>query len=113
LSVSPSAPQLEVTEHPRATRLARYQAEQGEFVTNLWHEAVRLSDVERHLLRHLDGERDRASLAELLLATVREGKLIVRDKGEPIKDEVRVREIVEGILDQNLCELARKGFFLR
>ena len=75
--------------------------------------ADRLSDVERHLLRHLDGERDHSSLIDVLLATVRQGKLIVHDKGQPVKDEVRIREIVEGILEKNLQSLARKGFFLR
>jgi SAM-dependent methyltransferase len=54
-------------ERPRVTPLARHQAEQGEFVTNLRHAQVRVEDERgRRLITLLDGTRDRAALAREL-----------------------------------------------
>jgi SAM-dependent methyltransferase len=47
----------EVTERPRASRLARYQAAQGGNVTNACHIPVELDDEARRLLLLLDGTR--------------------------------------------------------
>ena len=50
---------------PRASAVARYQAERGTEVTNLCHRTVRIDDDEgRRLLVSLDGTRDRAALAD-------------------------------------------------
>jgi SAM-dependent methyltransferase len=50
--------------HPRASRVARWQAGRRDAVTNLRHETVRLADpFTRTLLTLCDGERDRESLA--------------------------------------------------
>jgi hypothetical protein len=78
-------------------------------VTNLWHESVRLADLQRHVLRHLDGRHDRAALTDTLCSEVHRGKLAVQDAGRPVKDEERIRQIVSGILDDNLRDIARKG----
>jgi len=59
-------PQFSVAagERPLASRLARLQAERGELVTNLQHLMVLISrEEERHLLKMMDGTRDRAELA--------------------------------------------------
>ena len=46
-----------VTERPRASRLARYQAAGGGNVTNACHIPVELDPIARHLVRLLDGTR--------------------------------------------------------
>jgi hypothetical protein len=51
-------------ERPEASPLARYQAAEGDLVTNLRHRSVRLEDEPaRRLVGLLDGTRDRAALA--------------------------------------------------
>jgi methyltransferase-like protein len=55
-----------VSPRPVVSPLARLQAEAGNRATSLRHESVRLNERERLALRHLDGSRDRAALAELL-----------------------------------------------
>jgi hypothetical protein len=50
-----------VTERPRATRLARYQAARSPFVTSVCHHLVELDDADRSLLASLDGRRKRSS----------------------------------------------------
>lgn len=49
------------TARPRATRLARYQAERSSFVTSVCHHLVELDDDDRALLVSLDGKRKRSS----------------------------------------------------
>ncbi len=62
-------------ERPLATALARIQAAEDEWVASLLHQLVKPSDLERFLLRRCDGTRDRAALAALVVAAVREGEL--------------------------------------
>ncbi len=46
-----------VTQRPRATKLARYQAASSPFVTSVCHHLVELDDDDRELLLKLDGRR--------------------------------------------------------
>jgi hypothetical protein len=64
----------DVSAHPRASALARMQAQQGIYVTNLRHACVRMEDEHaKRLLTLLDGTRDRAALlAEMSAATATE-----------------------------------------
>jgi SAM-dependent methyltransferase len=57
-----------VTEFPRASRLARYQAASSLVVTNLCHVPVQLDEVARQLLLILDGRRNQDTLARRLAA---------------------------------------------
>jgi SAM-dependent methyltransferase len=55
-----------VSERPRASALARYQARAGSQVTGLCHMPVQLDEVARRLLVLLDGNRTEAELAREL-----------------------------------------------
>jgi methyltransferase-like protein len=56
---------------PRASALARAQAAEDAFVSNLCHNTVHLeSELSRQLVQALDGTRDRAALLELLRGTL-------------------------------------------
>ena len=50
-----------VTDRPRATRLARYQAARSRFVTSVRHCLIELDDADRELLGKLDGRRRKPS----------------------------------------------------
>jgi hypothetical protein len=95
---------------PVAMRLARYEAARGNPTTNLWHETVRLSDIQRRILLLLDGNHERDSLIDMLAGDVQSSKLVVHDKGEPVSEPSRVREILSTLVDDNLKQLARNGF---
>lgn len=86
-------------ERPQTSALARAQAEAGaQFVASLRHEAIRLDDFARVLMRLLDGERDRVAIAAGLASAAREASAS--------EQEV---ERVAGSLDAYLSELARLG----
>jgi len=63
----------EVSEHPRASALARLQARNGTEVTTLAHTSVFLVDPHvRTFLQLLDGTRDRAAIERAMAAALQE-----------------------------------------
>ena len=100
---------LKVSDLPLATRLSRHQAGRGLPVTNLWHETVPVTDIQRRILSLLDGAHDSTSVADRLVVDVGQGKLVVRDRGEPVDQAQRIREILEQLVQDNLGKLARLG----
>ena len=57
-----------VTERPRATALARYQARRSPQLANVVHAVINMDEFGRRLVLLLDGTRDRAALARDLAA---------------------------------------------
>jgi methyltransferase-like protein len=101
-----------VSERPAVSRLTRLQAEAGLWVTNLRHELVRLNEFERHLLRHLDGTRDRPALREVLKELAMKGILTVRQNNQPITDVNLVSRVLTEALEQHLPRLARNALLV-
>ncbi|MEX0818433.1 MAG: class I SAM-dependent methyltransferase [Pirellulaceae bacterium] len=66
LSLRPSPCTRTLEERPGTTRLARWQAAHQDFVTNLRHQAVRLTPSQRRLLLLLDSTHSQTDLATLL-----------------------------------------------
>jgi methyltransferase-like protein len=99
-------------ERPVASPLARLQAVHHEYVTNLRHEPVYLGEFERHLLRLLDGARDRAGLMDGLTKVVEEGELLVEDGGERVYDGERLRGLLAQAVDRQLPQFLRGALLL-
>jgi methyltransferase-like protein/2-polyprenyl-3-methyl-5-hydroxy-6-metoxy-1,4-benzoquinol methylase len=79
LHVSPPAFVTAPDGRPAASPLARLQAGASSEVTNLRHETVRLDDVERLVLRRLDGTVTREALLADLMSLVDRGVLTAGD----------------------------------
>jgi methyltransferase-like protein/SAM-dependent methyltransferase len=109
LCVQPLPYTLEIPPRPRCTRLARHQATLDRSVTNLMHESVRLSDIERRLLPHLDGEHERSDLLALLKQDVAAGRLVAQDNGAEVKDPAELQAVLGNVLNQALTGIAHKG----
>ena len=97
---------LEAGDRPIASPLARLQAEVSPTVTNLRHLRVELDPVDRIVLAHLDGRRDRSALADVLVAAVLDGRLDLREGDDPIRDPDRIRPILTQAVDEGLARLA-------
>jgi methyltransferase-like protein/2-polyprenyl-3-methyl-5-hydroxy-6-metoxy-1,4-benzoquinol methylase len=106
LSLYPHRFTVHVSSHPCTTLLIRHQAETG-VATNLQHETVHLDIVTRLVVRHLDGQHDHEALLQLLVDRVRAGELVVREKGEPIHDQDRIRSVMTERLNLLLSNCAR------
>lgn len=96
---------------PVASPLARYQAGAGTRVTNLRHETSVLDPLERHLVRLLDGSRQRADLIDALVGLVAQGVLGVDKDGVRLSPS-EVSSFLEHALDQHLAQLARRSLLV-
>jgi SAM-dependent methyltransferase len=92
-------------ERPRATRLARLQAQRGMDVNNLRHRHVPLDEFARAVLAKLDGTRDRAALVADLVADAEAGRLSVEKDGQPLRDPATLAALLEPVLT-GLAEVA-------
>jgi methyltransferase-like protein/cyclopropane fatty-acyl-phospholipid synthase-like methyltransferase len=104
---------LEVSDRPLASAVARLGALSEEKVTNLRHHSVELDDLERLLLRHLDGSRDRAALQQLLAAAVAEGVLEIQGNDGQAPSAEQVQEVLRGALEPTLQHLAASALLTR
>ena len=95
-----------VSEKPTATPLARQQAGSARGATNLKHELGNLGEFERQILRHLDGNHDKAKLADLLVAMVATSVLNAREEGQRITDPSEVRKMISAALDEALTRFS-------
>src|SRR5262249_6193248 len=103
---------LEIGGTPRASPLARHQANSGNAVTNLRHEMVNLEGFDRFIVMHMDGIRTQFTLAEDLIALVNNGTLVVEQDGKPTTDEARIRKSVVDNLETRLHRLARNALVM-
>ena len=107
LSVSPARFTMQVDERPLASALARFQAKTSSTVTNLKHETVRVSDLQRHVLQLLDGSRDKSDLLDAVCRLGEEGRIVVHVDASVITEPDPLRNILALALDRTLSELAR------
>ena len=112
LSAFPLAPCLSVSEHPLASRLTRDQAEHGRVVTNQWHGTSQLTDLQRQVIRQLDGSTDRSAIVDFLVEQVMSEKMKIHEKGAAVREPERVRPILVKVLDETLNQLARSGLLI-
>lgn len=97
---------------PRASALARYQAERATRVVNLRHQTVELTRLDRHVVQLLDGQHDRPALIEALERLVSEGSLDLRGAGPPPHSPERTRTIIAAALEGSLHRLASSALLI-
>lgn len=98
-----------VGDRPRTTAGARLQAERSARVTSLRHESVQLTDLERALVRQLDGRRERGELLAGLVAMAESGALIVHEGGQAVRERGRLAQQLAGAMEGALESLARRA----
>jgi methyltransferase-like protein len=102
----------EVSERPLASPAVRFQARQGDTVTNLRHERVNLDEASYRLLTLLDGSRDRAALLAVLQGELARGALTVRQGDEVVQDVEQAGQILAQELDARLERLANAALLV-
>jgi methyltransferase-like protein/SAM-dependent methyltransferase len=112
LSQFPVQASLDLSHTPQATRIARLQAELLGTVTNLRHEIVPLTVLQRHILCCLDGAHDRAAVLATLEAAAAQGKLdLLSFTGQPLSPAQSVASL-RNTFDDHLQFLARQSLLL-
>lgn len=99
----------QVSARPVASPIARWQAARGDFVTSLFHIAVKVEDeIGRQLLTWLDGTHDHDALADKLWELLQSKNAL---KGLE-KNEAATRNTLAAELEKNLKKLARFGLLV-
>ncbi len=102
------SPALTVTisERPKTSPVARYQAGKTPIVSSLRHEQIELDDLTRLLIPSLDGQHDHAALLDALVNLVETGRFT---PSRPPADPQQRRQLMGRYLDHLLQRLAQAG----
>jgi methyltransferase-like protein len=106
LHVTPPLFVRELHARPVASPLARLQAEREARVTNRRQRTVELTELQRVILRGLDGSRQRADLLAELIELVAQEVFVLEHDGEPLRDPAQAQAILEDLLSDGLHRLA-------
>jgi 2-polyprenyl-3-methyl-5-hydroxy-6-metoxy-1,4-benzoquinol methylase len=99
-----------VSERPTSSALARWQLQNQDFVTTLYHGAITVSDdLTRELLLLLDGSRDRDTLFRKLGKKIDDARKAAGGTGPDVVTDEKGSSLLRTALDQNLLKLARLG----
>jgi methyltransferase-like protein/2-polyprenyl-3-methyl-5-hydroxy-6-metoxy-1,4-benzoquinol methylase len=102
-----------VSDQPRASRLARHQASQGQgIVVNCRHETTPVDAVGQQLLVLLDGTRGRAELLEELRQLVKRGVLQVNQDGKPVTNQVIIDYSLRQAMEAGLAKMAAAALLI-
>jgi methyltransferase-like protein len=96
------------TTYPCTTPLARWQASQGNLVTNRRHETHKLNDLEAAVLARLDGQHDRPALVSLLARELQRGEWVFATDGSAPRRTFDLAQLVE----QTLHGLAQQALLI-
>ncbi len=104
----------QVSTKPVASPLARWQAQNGQIVTTLYHRSLHLPEaVERGLVMLMDGTRDLETLkADLVSLLGTDGFPVTDSHGKPIEDKRAIQELVDQKLPPLLAALPRTGVLM-
>jgi len=103
----------EPSPQPLASAWARWQAGQENYVTNLRHRSVEMNEINRFVLRLLDGTRDRSQLTAEVVQFVEQNDLLVQQGGHVVTDRARLNELLAETVDENLRLAAGAAFLVQ
>jgi len=113
LSICPTKVVNRVSERPATSRLARFQLQSGQLVTNPLHMSFHFPDpFARQLLLLLDGSRDREALVRDLVEFSRSTEGRVFENGILVDGLEQLSSAVERRLPSGLQSLAREGMLV-
>lgn len=99
-------------EAPRVSPLTRLQAERGHFATSPHHRVAPLDAFTRHLVRHLDGARERDELAKRMRAHAEAGEVsLTLEDGTPL-GPAELDEAIPKLVEASLGALASEGLLV-
>jgi methyltransferase-like protein/2-polyprenyl-3-methyl-5-hydroxy-6-metoxy-1,4-benzoquinol methylase len=101
---------LTISERPWVNSLVRQQADEAAWATNLRHEILPLNDLDRHLLRCLDGTNGMPELVDRFAELVTGGKLVVEHDGQDSSAIASNTELLKTLVTHGLNRLARHAF---
>lgn len=98
---------------PKASPLARVQAADVSSATNRLHEHVPLDDVQRFVLKHLDGSTDSSELVEKASQAVLANELLLfSPAGQKVTAPAEVLAILKDMMPHVVTSLSKRAFLV-
>lgn len=108
LHTYPPAVAAGVSDRPVTSPIARFQLDEDNRLTNLYHERVELDGIVWYLFRYLDGTRNVDDLVEILLSgPVAQGVLKVQHENQPVTDPAEIQRLLRDEVQVSLKWLSR------
>jgi methyltransferase-like protein/SAM-dependent methyltransferase len=101
-----------LAERPRASRLAAYEATNGDIVVNAHHQVVQLDPLSEEVLKLANGERTVDEIVEVLLSRVAVGGITLEEDGQPVTEPSARAKLVRR-LDLVLTGLTRAAVLVQ
>ncbi len=98
-----------VSERPRASALAVYQARCGNTVVNAHHEPLEFDALSIEVIKLADGQRRRSDILETLFDGFQRGALVIREGDTRMSDPGVARRTLSETLEKALTNLARRA----
>ncbi len=99
----------EVSEHPKASEVARFMAKTNFVVTSQLHELARVDVFGAHVIQLCDGKNSQAEILDKLTELVKSGALNVAKDGVTVKDDAQIREVLKPVLDNALDNMSKSA----
>jgi len=97
-----------IADAPQVTSLTRAMAADGSTVTNARHETVHINDIQRRVLRLLDGQHQLPQVAGDIVLAVERGEVRVHRDGIPVSDPDRLQSLANDVVHEVVTQLARQ-----
>lgn len=101
-----------VPDRPMVGRLARYQAMNTRAITSRVHSHIATDIFGRHVIHACDGTRTQDELTDHLIELCKQGILQIAESGQPLVDELRIRELIQPRVRAMLVALTQGGMFV-
>lgn len=101
-----------VSTTPKAPDLIRYQAKTSGTVTNLWHNQVRLGQIDAKMVEMLDGATDKTAIAHEMEKVIKSARETAISKGQKVAEQPPTTERLVQEVDRSLERLARASLLI-
>jgi methyltransferase-like protein/trans-aconitate methyltransferase len=103
----------EIEEKPIVSYLARYQAEDQVYVTNLRHEIVTLNLFERIIIQYLDGKHTYDDIKKYIIEHIEKGDFqILDDQNITIKDTGQIEKKCEKLCRESINRFSKEALLI-
>lgn len=97
---------------PKASKLAREQAERGGQITNQIHQTLKVDFLSRKIISLLDGENSVEEIGEELIQKFESGEIDLQQGEKKVEDRAEIRAVLKGSLPGSIEKFAQRALLV-
>lgn len=101
-----------ISERPKTTELARYQAKHSNTISTHHHKSVSTDVLSRSIVEFCDGTNTESEILQHLVERVKSGELLVHADGKALTDETATREVLLPRIKETLQRMANAAMLI-